>query len=55
LPVVDVDGEELRVIHGDRLVDDDQLIVEWVNRFRPGLLGGTDDKSEDNSEPEDIT
>lgn len=40
LEVVDIDGEQLRVIHGDRLVDDDQLIVEWLGRFRPDLLGG---------------
>jgi hypothetical protein len=46
LPVVEVDGEEFTVIHGDRLVDLDQLILEWVHRFRPKLLGGTDGNSE---------
>ena len=40
LDVVDVDGERLHVIHGDRLVDEDQLIVEWLGRFRPDLIGG---------------
>jgi hypothetical protein len=49
LPVVEVDGEEFTVIHHDRLVDLDQLILEWVHRFRPKLLGGTDG----NSEPEE--
>jgi hypothetical protein len=51
LPTVDVDGEEFRVIWGDRLVDNCQLVVEWVNRFRPELLEGWDGKSE----PKDIT
>ncbi len=35
LPVVEVDGEVLRVVHGDRLLDDDQLVAEWTGRTRP--------------------
>jgi hypothetical protein len=38
LPKVDVDAEEFAVVGGDRLMDSDQLIVEWVRLFRPGLL-----------------
>ncbi len=35
LPVVEVDGEVLRVVHGDRLADDDQLVAEWTGRSQP--------------------
>lgn len=35
LPVVEIDGEVLRVVHGDRLVDDDQLVAEWTGRSQP--------------------
>jgi hypothetical protein len=38
LAKVDVDGEEFAVVGGDRLMDDDQLVVEWSRRFRPSLL-----------------
>jgi hypothetical protein len=35
LPVVEIDGEVLRVVHGDRLVDDGQLVLEWIHRTQP--------------------
>ena len=38
LAKVDVDGEEFAVVGGDRLMDSDQLVVEWSRRFRPNLL-----------------
>jgi len=38
LPVVVVDGETLRVIHGDRLVSDEEAFMEWVSLHCPELL-----------------
>jgi hypothetical protein len=40
LPTVEVDGETFAVFAGDRLLDADQLIVEWVRQFQPELLEG---------------
>jgi hypothetical protein len=37
---VEIDGETLFVDWGDHLKDIDQLIVSWVNQFRPDLFGG---------------
>jgi hypothetical protein len=38
LPTVLVDGELFTVFGGDRLIDVDQLIVEWVLENDPSLL-----------------
>ena len=38
LPVVEVDNETLYVIGGDQLKDYDQIIVAWLNQFRPNFL-----------------
>lgn len=38
LPTVVVDGETFAVFGGDRLLDLDQLIVEWVRDNQPSLL-----------------
>jgi hypothetical protein len=38
LPVVEVDGETFYVVGGDQLKDRDQVIVEWVRLYWPGLL-----------------
>lgn len=38
LPVVEVDNERLYVIGGDQLKDHDQIIVAWLNQFRPDFL-----------------
>ena len=40
LRVVEIDGEIFNVLGGDQLKDHDQVVVEWVRRFRPELLGG---------------
>ena len=40
LRVVEIDGETLYVVGGDQLKDHDQVVVEWVRRFRPELFGG---------------
>jgi hypothetical protein len=40
LPKVDVDGETFTVLGGDRLLDSEQLVVEWARQFQPALLGG---------------
>ena len=38
LRTVLVDGELFTVFGGDRLLDSDQLIVEWVRQHSPSLL-----------------
>jgi hypothetical protein len=38
VPKVEIDDETFGVIGGDRLMDDDQLMVEWARLFRPGLI-----------------
>ena len=38
VPKVEIDGETFGIIGGDRLMDDDQLMVEWARLFRPGLI-----------------
>lgn len=38
LPVVDVDDETFYVVGGDQLKDHDQVVVAWVNQFRPELF-----------------
>ena len=40
LPVVEVDNETFYVVGGDQLKDHDQIIVAWVNQFRPDFFGG---------------
>jgi hypothetical protein len=40
LPVVEVDNERLYVIGGDQLKDHDQIIVAWVQQFRPNFFQG---------------
>lgn len=35
LPSVVVDNEQFHVIHGDRLADEDDLLLEWVGQFHP--------------------
>jgi hypothetical protein len=38
LPTVDVDEVKYYVRGGDMLKDEDQIMLEWARRFRPGLL-----------------
>jgi hypothetical protein len=38
LSTVQVDGEGFFVIGGDQLMDNDQILVEWIHLFRPELL-----------------
>jgi hypothetical protein len=38
LPTVDVDQETYYVRGGDMLKDEDQIMLEWVRRVRPGML-----------------
>ena len=40
MPQVRIDGELFHVLGGDQLKDHDQLVVAWVNQFRPHLLQG---------------
>ena len=40
LPVVEVDNERLYVIGGDQLKDHDQIIVAWLQQFRPNFFKG---------------
>lgn len=40
LPVVEVDNEMLYVVGGDQLKDHDQIIVAWLNQFRPNFFKG---------------
>ena len=40
MPVVEIDGVTFHVLGGDQLKDDDELIVAWINQFRPSLLKG---------------
>ena len=40
-PMVTIDEETLYVVGGDQLKDHDQLIVAWVNQFRPHLISET--------------
>lgn len=40
LPTVVVDDVTYYLRGGDMLKDHDQIIVEWVQRFRPHILGG---------------
>ena len=40
LPVVEVDNETLYVVGGDQLKDHDQIIVAWLNQFRPNFFKG---------------
>lgn len=35
LPSLVVDGERFTVIHGDRLADEDEVLLEWVDLFHP--------------------
>ncbi|WP_314225085.1 hypothetical protein [Streptomyces zaehneri] len=37
-PLVEVDAESFWIARGDQLMDRDQMIVEWIRLFRPGLL-----------------
>ncbi|MXP65875.1 hypothetical protein E0493_21215 [Roseomonas sp. M0104] len=41
LPVVEIDEETFFVIGGDQLKDQDQIIVAWINQFRPSLLSNS--------------
>jgi len=45
LPTVVVDDVTYYLRGGDMLKDRDQVIVEWVRRFRPHILGGRDQAS----------
>jgi hypothetical protein len=38
LRMVTVDEEVFFVIGGDRLMDNDQILVEWIRLFRPELM-----------------
>lgn len=38
LPTVDIDQVSYYVRGGDMLKDEDQIMLEWARRFRPGLL-----------------
>jgi hypothetical protein len=38
LPTVNVDQVRYYVRGGDMLKDEDQIMLEWARRFRPGLL-----------------
>jgi hypothetical protein len=38
MPVVEVDNETFYVVGGDQLKDHDQVIVAWLNQFRPDLF-----------------
>ncbi len=49
MPQVLIDGEVLHVLGGDQLKDRDQLMVAWINQFKPQLLKGDADHG---SEPE---
>lgn len=49
MPQVEIDGEVLHVLGGDQLKDRDQLMVAWINQYRPHLLKGD---AEHGSEPE---
>lgn len=40
MPVVDIDGERFHVLGGDQLKDHDEVIVSWINQFKPNLLKG---------------
>lgn len=40
MPQVQIDGEQFHVLGGDQLKDHDQLIVAWINQFRPHLFKG---------------
>ena len=40
MPQVLIDGELFHVLGGDQLKDRDQLMVAWINQFRPHLLQG---------------
>lgn len=40
MPQVSIDGESFHVLGGDQLKDRDQLMVAWINQFRPQLLKG---------------
>ena len=40
MPQVLIDGEQFHVLGGDQLKDRDQLMVAWINQFRPHLLKG---------------
>jgi hypothetical protein len=53
LPIVDVDGERLYVIGGDQLKDRDQVIVSWVNEFRPDLFEGSPENAETPDQDQD--
>ncbi len=50
LPAIDVDGEHLFVIHGDRLVDEGQLRTEWAG-LEGGRHGRPGDQDADCPEP----
>jgi hypothetical protein len=49
MPQVSIDGELLHVLGGDQLKDRDQLMVAWLNQYRPHLLKG---EAEHGNEPE---
>ena len=49
MPQVSIDGELLHVLGGDQLKDGDQLMVAWINQYRPHLFMGD---AEHGSEPE---
>ena len=38
LSTVQVDGEGFFVLGGDQLMDNDQILVEWIHLFRPELM-----------------
>jgi len=40
MPQVEIDGELFHVLGGDQLKDRDQLMVAWINQYRPQLLKG---------------
>jgi hypothetical protein len=43
MPLVLIDGEQFHVLGGDQLKDRDQVMVAWINQFRPHLLKGDAD------------
>jgi hypothetical protein len=43
MPLVLIDGEQFLVLGGDQLKDRDQVMVAWINQFRPHLLKGDPD------------
>jgi hypothetical protein len=38
LKMVQVDGEVFFVIGGDQLMDNDEILIEWIRLFRPELI-----------------